>query len=48
MRDALVGCIGCGCLSLEVCALYNPGDGAARKGAGPRYLMGDKPPPATP
>ena len=48
MRDALDGCIGCGCLSLEACALYNPGDGAARKGVGPRYLMGDKPPPATP
>lgn len=48
LRDALDGCIGCGCLSLEACALYNPGDGAARKGAGPRYLMGDKPSPATP
>lgn len=43
MRDTLDGCIGCGCLSLEACALYNPGDAAARKGQGPRYLMGDSP-----
>lgn len=48
MRDALDGCIGCGCLSLEACALYNPGDKAGDKGTGPRYLMGDKPSPATP
>ncbi|MGB3179257.1 MAG: redox-sensitive transcriptional activator SoxR [Albidovulum sp.] len=42
-RDKLDGCIGCGCLSLKNCALYNPGDQAAAKGAGPRYLMGDAP-----
>jgi MerR family transcriptional regulator, redox-sensitive transcriptional activator SoxR len=41
-RDLLDGCIGCGCLSLKKCALYNPQDRAARKGAGPRYLMGDR------
>ena len=41
LRDDLDGCIGCGCLSLERCALYNPGDRAARLGAGPRYLLGD-------
>ncbi|MBI1197220.1 MAG: redox-sensitive transcriptional activator SoxR [Phenylobacterium sp.] len=41
-RDLLDGCIGCGCLSLERCALYNPGDRAARRGAGPRYLLGDR------
>ena len=41
-RDLLDGCIGCGCLSLDRCALYNPGDRAARAGAGPRFLMGDK------
>lgn len=40
-RDLLDGCIGCGCLSLERCALYNPGDRAGRRGAGPRYAMGD-------
>lgn len=43
MRDSLEGCIGCGCLSLPKCALYNPADRAALKGQGPRYLMGDKP-----
>ena len=43
MRDQLDGCIGCGCLSLTKCALYNPQDRAYRKGAGPRYLMGDRP-----
>lgn len=43
LRDRLDGCIGCGCLSLEVCQLYNPTDAAARHGAGPRYLMGDRP-----
>jgi MerR family transcriptional regulator, redox-sensitive transcriptional activator SoxR len=41
-RDALDGCIGCGCLSLERCALYNRGDKAASRGAGPRYLLGDR------
>ena len=41
-RDLLDGCIGCGCLSLDRCALYNPDDRAARAGAGPRFLMGDK------
>ena len=43
MRDTLDGCIGCGCLSLEACKLYNPEDAAAQKGAGPRYLLGDSP-----
>ena len=41
-RELLDGCIGCGCLSLDRCALYNPGDRAARAGAGPRFLMGDQ------
>lgn len=41
-RDLLDGCIGCGCLSLDRCALYNPGDLAARGGAGPRFLLGDR------
>lgn len=43
LRDRLDSCIGCGCLSLKACALYNPGDRAARHGSGPRYLLGDKP-----
>ncbi len=41
-RQLLDGCIGCGCLSLKKCALYNPGDRAARAGAGPRFLLGDR------
>ncbi len=44
LRDRLDGCIGCGCLSLETCALYNPADRARHHGPGPRYLMGDAPP----
>lgn len=43
LRDQLGECIGCGCLSLRACALYNPDDRAARFGAGPRYLLGDPP-----
>jgi MerR family redox-sensitive transcriptional activator SoxR len=42
LRDNLDGCIGCGCLSLESCRLYNPDDTARRKGPGPRYLMSDE------
>lgn len=41
-RDLLDGCIGCGCLSLDRCALYNPGDRASAAGSGPRYLLGDR------
>lgn len=43
MRDNLTGCIGCGCLSLRSCSLYNAGDRAAQSGTGPRYLLGDRP-----
>ncbi|MEM1065116.1 MAG: redox-sensitive transcriptional activator SoxR [Pseudomonadota bacterium] len=43
MRDSLDGCIGCGCLSLKRCALYNPKDKAGRSGPGARYLMGERP-----
>ena len=43
LRDNLDGCIGCGCLSLKKCKLYNPNDAANAKGSGPRYLMGDTP-----
>ena len=41
LRDQLDSCIGCGCLSLDTCGLYNADDRAARFGAGPRYLLGD-------
>ncbi|MHA6263365.1 redox-sensitive transcriptional activator SoxR [Arenibacterium sp. CAU 1754] len=43
LRDNLDGCIGCGCLSLPKCKLFNPDDRAASRGTGPRYLMGDRP-----
>lgn len=41
LREKLDGCIGCGCLSLDRCAIYNPDDGAADLGEGPRFLLGD-------
>ena len=43
LRERLTSCIGCGCLSLKTCALYNPADAAQACGAGPRYLLGDEP-----
>lgn len=43
LRDDLTSCIGCGCLSLRTCALFNRNDSAARRGAGARYLLGDTP-----
>ena len=36
LRDNLDGCIGCGCLSLETCAIYNYEDALASLGPGPR------------
>jgi len=39
LRDRLAGCIGCGCLSLRFCHLLNPGDEAAQRGPGPRYVI---------
>lgn len=41
LREKLDGCIGCGCLSLSNCKLYNPKDAAATLGTGPRYLRGN-------
>ncbi len=41
LRDTLASCIGCGCLSLSKCKLYNPQDAAGRRGAGARYWLGD-------
>jgi MerR family redox-sensitive transcriptional activator SoxR len=38
LQDTLDGCIGCGCLSLTRCALYNASDEAARGGPGSRWL----------
>ncbi|BCB80715.1 redox-sensitive transcriptional activator SoxR [Phytohabitans flavus] len=39
LRDDLTGCIGCGCLSLQRCRLYNPDDELSADGAGPRLLL---------
>lgn len=45
LRDQLDSCIGCGCLSLQRCALYNAGDQAAASGGGARFLALDSSPP---
>ena len=42
LRRRLDGCIGCGCLSLKACALYNPDDAAGQNGPGPRFLTTDE------
>ncbi len=39
LRDDLTGCIGCGCLSLKRCSLYNAGDKAAERGSGANFLI---------
>ena len=44
LRSGLTQCIGCGCLSLNQCQLSNPDDRAGRRGAGPRYWIGDRRP----
>ncbi|WP_416307920.1 redox-sensitive transcriptional activator SoxR [Neptunicella sp. SCSIO 80796] len=38
LRDSLTGCIGCGCLSMAKCPLYNPDDILADDGVGPVIL----------
>lgn len=43
LKAKLTDCVGCGCLSLARCGLYNPGDAASRGGPGARYLLGDEP-----
>ncbi len=39
-RAKLEECIGCGCLSLTRCQLYNRDDRAGSAGPGPRYVLG--------
>jgi MerR family transcriptional regulator, redox-sensitive transcriptional activator SoxR len=39
-RAKLEECIGCGCLSLQRCHLYNRDDRAGTAGTGPRYVLG--------
>lgn len=38
LRDNLADCIGCGCLSLKACALFNPGDTLGNRGPGAALL----------
>ncbi|MFF3564193.1 redox-sensitive transcriptional activator SoxR [Streptomyces sp. NPDC002574] len=44
LRDSLDDCIGCGCLSLDRCALSNPGDVLGDQGPGARRLLAGQPP----
>ncbi|MEO6152063.1 MAG: redox-sensitive transcriptional activator SoxR [Croceibacterium sp.] len=39
-RNQLDQCIGCGCLSLTKCQLYNKDDRQGLKGSGPRAILG--------
>jgi MerR family transcriptional regulator, redox-sensitive transcriptional activator SoxR len=39
LRDDFTDCIGCGCLSIDRCALANPHDQLGEQGAGPRRLV---------
>ena len=41
LRDQLTSCIGCGCLSLDRCALSNPHDELGDLGPGPHKLVVD-------
>lgn len=43
LRQTLSSCVGCGCLSIDTCAIFNPGDRAQVLGPGARYLLGDVP-----
>lgn len=38
LKDSMTGCIGCGCLSMDVCPIYNPGDRVGKQQAGPVFL----------
>lgn len=38
LEDRLMGCIGCGCLSMQACTLLNPDDALAQEGSGARRL----------
>lgn len=52
VRDGLAGCIGCGCLSLRSCPVYNAEDELAAEGPGarrwPADARGDAPAPGSP
>lgn len=46
LRRNLESCIGCGCLSMKVCNVFNRADCIGRKGPGPRLWLGDQLTPA--
>lgn len=46
VRDDLTSCIGCGCLSLQRCRLYNPDDVLGAEGSGSRRMFPDEETPA--
>jgi len=41
LRDSLTGCIGCGCLSMKNCPIYNPQDILKEEGSGAVILDRD-------
>jgi MerR family redox-sensitive transcriptional activator SoxR len=43
LRDSLTGCIGCGCLSMNKCPIYNPDDILATEGVGAVILENKAP-----
>ncbi len=43
LRDQMHFCIGCGCLSMDSCPLYNAQDALGKNGAGARRWIGSKP-----
>ncbi|WP_208992003.1 MULTISPECIES: hypothetical protein [unclassified Pseudovibrio] len=42
--ENLRACMGCGCLSLDKCELYNADDAASSHGRGPRFIYGAEQP----
>ncbi|MCG8415756.1 MAG: redox-sensitive transcriptional activator SoxR [Pseudomonadales bacterium] len=43
LRDSLTGCIGCGCLSMTNCPIYNPDDKLGENASGPVILESNQP-----
>jgi MerR family redox-sensitive transcriptional activator SoxR len=41
LRDELDQCVGCGCVSLKTCGIFNPGDAVGSRGPGAHYLNGE-------
>lgn len=44
LRERLAGCIGCGCLSIDRCAIFNAEDHLGARGPGPALLAAGEPP----